>query len=146
MTAASMLLVLAAAVVLVLGIVVAPPDDLTLVWASIGMSLAAAVLLAGGVARARPRARGAGPVGASWSGAATRARAGGASFPDPDQAAEVSWMLQEVPGLGPAERADLRTHFRDPERLRQARLDELMEVPGITREIAERVHHTLHGS
>jgi hypothetical protein len=52
----SILLVVAAAGALLLGVPASAGGDLTLVYASIGCSLLAAGLLAAGVARRRPRA------------------------------------------------------------------------------------------
>jgi excinuclease ABC subunit C len=45
--------------------------------------------------------------------------------------------LQEVPGIGPARRKALLTHFGSIEKIRDAALEELTAVPGITENIAQ---------
>ncbi len=45
--------------------------------------------------------------------------------------------LQEVPGIGPARRKALLIHFGSIEKIRDAELDELSTVPGITKSIAQ---------
>lgn len=54
----------------------------------------------------------------------------------------ASW-LDEVPGIGPARRRALIKAFGDVGAIRRARLEELMAVPGISREIAERLKSSL---
>ncbi len=51
--------------------------------------------------------------------------------------------LDEVPGIGPARRRALIKAFGDVGAIRQARLEDLMAVPGISREIAQRLKSSL---
>ena len=51
--------------------------------------------------------------------------------------------LDSVRGIGPARRKALLTTFGDVEGLRQAKVDDLMAVPGISEELAERVKAAL---
>lgn len=51
--------------------------------------------------------------------------------------------LDEVPGVGPARRRALIKAFGDVGAIRQARLEDLMAVPGISREIAQRLKSSL---
>jgi excinuclease ABC subunit C len=52
--------------------------------------------------------------------------------------------LDNVPGLGQARRTALLKHFGSVQRLRQATPDQIAEVPGIGRQIAETVAAALH--
>jgi excinuclease ABC subunit C len=55
-------------------------------------------------------------------------------------------QLEQVPGIGPARRKALLQAFdKDINAIREATLDELTAVPGITREIAENIKATLGG-
>jgi excinuclease ABC subunit C len=54
--------------------------------------------------------------------------------------------LEEVPGIGPARRKALLKAFnKDIEAIRAASVDQLITVPGITREIAENIKAVLGG-
>lgn len=46
-------------------------------------------------------------------------------------------LLDDIPGVGPKRRKALREHFRSMTRLKQASVDELAEVDGISRALAE---------
>ncbi|NLX09869.1 MAG: excinuclease ABC subunit UvrC [Chloroflexi bacterium] len=60
--------------------------------------------------------------------------------------AGLASRLEEVPGIGPARRKALLKAFnKDIEAIRAASIDELMHVPGITREIAESIKAVLGG-
>ena len=48
-------------------------------------------------------------------------------------------VLDEVPGIGPRRRQALLKHFGSLEAIRQASLEELASVPGMTRAVAERL-------
>ncbi len=51
-----------------------------------------------------------------------------------------------MPGIGPQRRkALLRAFDKDIEAIREATVEELMDVPGITREIAENIKAVLGG-
>jgi excinuclease ABC subunit C len=52
-------------------------------------------------------------------------------------------QLEEVPGVGPKRRQTLLQHFGSIKAIRQASVDELAAVPGMTRKIAERVKATI---
>jgi excinuclease ABC subunit C len=47
--------------------------------------------------------------------------------------------LDQVPGIGPARRKSLLQKFGDLEGIRKADIEEIMKIPGITRQIAEDV-------
>ncbi len=53
--------------------------------------------------------------------------------------AGLSSLLDTIPGIGPVRRKALVTHFGSLEKIRQASLDELVGVPGITPEIAQAI-------
>lgn len=55
----------------------------------------------------------------------------------------VRSQLDEVPGIGPKRKAALLKHFGSVPAIRQASLEELMQVPGITRAAAEKVKEFL---
>ncbi len=46
-------------------------------------------------------------------------------------------ILDGIPGIGPARRNALLEHFRDPENIKKATVEELNQVPGISRSMAE---------
>jgi excinuclease ABC subunit C len=54
-------------------------------------------------------------------------------------------MLDEIPGIGPRRRQALLKHFGSLERIRQASVEELAQVPGMTRQAAERLKEYLGG-
>ncbi len=51
--------------------------------------------------------------------------------------------LEEIPGVGPARRKLLLKHFGSLKKLRAAELDEIVEVPGLPRELADLIFNTL---
>ena len=55
----------------------------------------------------------------------------------------VASALDEVPGIGPKRRRLLMRRFGSVAGIRQASVDELASVPGITRKLAERIHAAL---
>lgn len=55
-----------------------------------------------------------------------------------------SSMLEEMPGIGPTRRKALLTHFGGLEQLRNASVEALADVPGISRALAESVYAWLH--
>jgi excinuclease ABC subunit C len=60
--------------------------------------------------------------------------------------AGLASQLEEVPGIGPQRRkALLRAFDKDIEAIREASVEELMAVPGITREIAETIKAVVGG-
>ncbi len=48
--------------------------------------------------------------------------------------------LSQVPGIGPARQRDLLRHFGSLKKIREASLEDLLAVPGITRKVASAVH------
>jgi len=60
-----------------------------------------------------------------------------------DRAATRS-LLDELPGVGPARKRALLTHFGSPERIAQASREELEAVPGIPGKLAREIHRQLH--
>jgi excinuclease ABC subunit C len=60
--------------------------------------------------------------------------------------AGLASQLEQVPGIGPARRkALLRAFDKDIEAIRQASIEDLCAVPGITHDIAENIKATLGG-
>ncbi|HET9483881.1 MAG TPA: excinuclease ABC subunit UvrC [Xanthomonadales bacterium] len=53
--------------------------------------------------------------------------------------------LEEIPGVGARRRAALLKHFGGLVGVQRAGVEELMQVPGINRGIAERIYSALHG-
>mgnify|MGYP006278145301 CR=1 FL=1 len=53
--------------------------------------------------------------------------------------------LDEIPGVGPARKQALLTHFGSLQRVRQASLEELLATPDLPKAVAQRVHASLHG-
>ena len=54
-------------------------------------------------------------------------------------------VLADIPGVGEKRRKDLLRHFGSLKRIREASLEELMQVKGITPTVAEAVREYLHG-
>lgn len=52
--------------------------------------------------------------------------------------------LAPVRGVGPSKQAELLAHFRTLRRLRNASVDRLAEIPGISTTLAQRIHSELH--
>jgi excinuclease ABC subunit C len=51
--------------------------------------------------------------------------------------------LDDLPGIGPARKKALLKHFGSPKRIREATVEELMEVDGISRGLAEKIRVNL---
>jgi excinuclease ABC subunit C len=58
-------------------------------------------------------------------------------------AAFIASRMDAIPGIGPARRKILIRRFGSVERIQQASVDELADVPGITRELAEKILENL---
>ncbi len=54
-------------------------------------------------------------------------------------------VLEEVPGLGPKRRQRLLKHFGGVQGVRQAGVEDLARVPGISHPLAQRIYDTFHG-
>lgn len=57
---------------------------------------------------------------------------------------QVSSVLDEIEGIGPARRKALMKHFLDIDKIRNANVSELMEVDGITENIAQNIYKYFH--
>jgi excinuclease ABC subunit C len=58
--------------------------------------------------------------------------------------AMTSSLLDELPGIGPARKRALLTHFGSPEAVLSASSEELQAVPGLPAKIARELHGYLH--
>ncbi len=52
--------------------------------------------------------------------------------------------LEDIPGVGPARRSMLLKHFGSEKKLREASIDQLQEVPGVSSSLAARIYGYLH--
>ncbi|MBI4639750.1 MAG: excinuclease ABC subunit UvrC [Candidatus Tectomicrobia bacterium] len=52
--------------------------------------------------------------------------------------------LQDIPGIGPSKARQLLTHLGSVKRVQEASLEELAQVPGITKALAEKIFHFFH--
>jgi len=57
---------------------------------------------------------------------------------------QVSSVLDEIEGIGPARRKALMKHFLDIDKIRNANVSELMEVDGITENVAQNIYKYFH--
>jgi excinuclease ABC subunit C len=55
-----------------------------------------------------------------------------------------SSVLDSIPGVGPKRKANLLRHFGDLESIKNATLDQILEVRGINRNLALEIHQILH--
>ncbi|MGO9174584.1 MAG: helix-hairpin-helix domain-containing protein, partial [Desulfobaccales bacterium] len=55
----------------------------------------------------------------------------------------VESVLQQIPGIGPVRRRRLLQHFSNLEELKAAAVEELAAVPGLNRQVAEKVQDWL---
>ncbi len=53
---------------------------------------------------------------------------------------QVHSVLEEIPGVGPSRRKALMKYFKSIEEMRAANVDTLLEVPGITTKVAEKIY------
>lgn len=53
-------------------------------------------------------------------------------------------QLEAIPGIGPAKRAALLRHFGGVVKIKEATVGNLVEVPGITKKLAEEIHSFFH--
>ena len=58
--------------------------------------------------------------------------------------AQVTSVLDGIEGIGPARRKALLKHFLDIEKIRQASVDELVQVDGITENVAQNIYNYFH--
>ncbi len=57
----------------------------------------------------------------------------------------IGSFLESIPGVGPARRKALLEHFNGLEALKDASLEEIKAVPGISAPVAENLYRNLHG-
>ena len=57
---------------------------------------------------------------------------------------QVSSVLDEIEGIGPARRKALMKHFLDSDKIRNANVSELMEAEGITENVAQNIYKYFH--
>ena len=55
-------------------------------------------------------------------------------------------QLESIPGVGPRKRKELLLHFGGQQEIRKATVEDLMRVPGISRQLAELIHEYLHSA
>lgn len=60
------------------------------------------------------------------------------------QKAAVHSVLEDIPGVGAGRRRTLLTHFGGLQGVRKAGIDELAGLPGINRQLADRIYQALH--
>ena len=53
---------------------------------------------------------------------------------------QVKSVLDDISGIGPARRKALMRHFQSLEEIRNAEVEQLMEIPEITRKVAEEIY------
>ncbi len=53
---------------------------------------------------------------------------------------QVKSVLDDIPGIGPARRKALMRHFQSLEEIRNAEVEQLMEIPEITQKVAEDIY------
>jgi excinuclease ABC subunit C len=54
--------------------------------------------------------------------------------------------LDDIPGVGPKRKKDLLKHFGSVKKIREAAVEELQEVPGISSKLAAEIYQHLHKS
>ena len=57
---------------------------------------------------------------------------------------QVKSILDDIPGIGPSRRKAIMKHFMDIEAVKNAGVDELMEVSGITQTVAQNIFNYFH--
>lgn len=57
---------------------------------------------------------------------------------------QIHSVLDDIKGIGPARKKALLLHFKELERIKEASLKELMEVEGITEQIAQEIFTYFH--
>jgi excinuclease ABC subunit C len=59
--------------------------------------------------------------------------------------ARKSSVLETINGLGPKRRRELLRHFGGLQGIRRAGIDDLVQVPGVSRILAEKIYDRFHG-
>jgi len=57
---------------------------------------------------------------------------------------QVRSILDDINGVGPARRKALMQHFKEIDKIKNATIQELQEVPGITQKVAEEIYTFFH--
>lgn len=57
---------------------------------------------------------------------------------------QIHSILDDIPGIGPARRKALRTHFQSMEEIKNAEIQELLALPGMNKTAAEAVYDFFH--
>lgn len=57
---------------------------------------------------------------------------------------QVKSILDDIQGVGPARRKALMQHFKEIEKIKNATMEELLEVKGITPQVAKEIYHFFH--
>lgn len=57
---------------------------------------------------------------------------------------QVKSILDDINGVGPARRKALMQHFKEIEKIKDASVDELLEVPEVTKKVAEEIYAFFH--
>lgn len=57
---------------------------------------------------------------------------------------EVKSILDDIQGVGPARRKNLMKHFKSVEAIREAELEELLHVEGVTEKVAKNIYNFFH--
>jgi excinuclease ABC subunit C len=55
-------------------------------------------------------------------------------------------LLDDIPGVGPKRKRDLLKHFGSVKKIREASMEELQEVKGISAKLAAEIYQHLHNS
>ena len=59
---------------------------------------------------------------------------------------QVKSVLDDIPGVGPARRKALMRHFQSLEEIRNAEVEQLLEIPEMNRSVAEEIYRFFHFS
>lgn len=57
---------------------------------------------------------------------------------------QIHSVLDDIRGIGPARRKQLMQHFKEIDKIKEASIEELMEVKGITSEVAKEIYSFFH--
>jgi len=59
---------------------------------------------------------------------------------------QVKSVLDDIPGVGPARRKALMRHFKSLEEIRNAEVEQLLEIPEMNPRVAEEIYRFFHGN
>ena len=92
----------------------------------------------------KPSSRNGAPAASAAPSPAAAAAPAPAGKDTSEDAARFEQVLKPIAGVGPAKRQAIYQHFGTYRKLRAASVDKLVEVPGVSRALAERIHQALH--